>query len=291
MKGLFSLIRPLHWGKNLVIFAPVFFGGKLFEVSNDALLWLVFICFCMASSAVYALNDWFDRGLDIQHPIKKHRPLAAGTVRPKVAIGVWAILSSGALLGSMSLPHPVSWLIGGYILLNMLYSWRLKHIALLDVSILSIGFELRVFSGGYVSAIPVSDWLVLMIFLLSMLLGFEKRRADLMHMAAEPDRIFRPVLEAYSLSFLRTAARVTATILIVCYILYSISEEVVIRIGSDKIYLTSFFVIIGLLRYLQLTEEDLLRPQFGCQIWTDPLLISMGFGWMIVFGGLLYGGL
>lgn len=287
MKPIFLLIRPWQWVKNIFVLAPVFFGGKLLHLTDDWHVWLAFTCFCLASSAVYAMNDWFDRAHDALHPSKKNRPLASGALSPAAAIWIWLVLSITAVAGALWLPYPAAILITLYIFMQFLYSWRLKHEALLDVTIIAIGFELRVLIGGIATGIPVSNWLILMTFLLSLFLGFDKRRNDLL--LAGAGKATRPSLDGYNIPFLQLATGVTTTSLIVCYILYTISEEVTHRIGSEYVFITSFFVIIGLLRYLQIVMVHQQQGALAGSFLKDWLLLLMGAGWLLSFGWLLYG--
>lgn len=283
--SIVALMRPKHWVKNLFIFLPAFFAGLLELIFFDYKLILAFISFCLAASTIYIFNDIMDVDKDQQHPKKKYRPIAAN----KVSVLEGYILMVVLLLIAVILAFTVGaqGVIISYIVLNILYTLKLKHISLLDVSIISIGFVLRVITGGIVGDLLISKWIILMTFLLAMCLGFGKRRDEL-KIAQEKNVDIRTALAGYNLDFLNICLVGMSMITIICYIMYTVSEDVIQRLNTEYIYITSFFVIMGILRFLQivLVEEESGSP-------TDILLKDrfiqlVLLGWFLIFGFLIY---
>jgi len=247
------LARPHQYIKNAFVFLPLFFGWRL---TSPAATWqavLAFVAFCLTASAVYVLNDVKDIEEDRAHPTKRNRPLASGALSPGEALFFGAALLAGgavvsAILGSAGFVG----ILAAYLGINLLYSFGLKHRALIDLGCIAVGFVLRVFAGGVVTHITPSHWIVLMTFLLALFLGFAKRRDDLLLSAAGCEKT-RKSLDGYNLEFVSAAMMIMAAVVIVSYILYTVSPEVIAKHGSDKLYLTSIFVIMGVLRYLQIT--------------------------------------
>jgi len=283
-----SLIRFPQYLKNLIIFAPLFFGGRLFHPPAAWSAWWAFACFCLTASAVYIFNDLKDADYDRAHPVKKERPIASGAVAPGRAAAVMVLLLVLSLgLGAVFLELPVLGMMAAYFLVNLLYSWRLKHLPVVDVLLIGLFFVLRVFIGGAAAGVPVSHWLVLMAFLLALFLALAKRRDDLVLAArgSEP----RPSIDGYNLEFVSAGLNILAGVLIVCYLLYTISPEVMAKHSAPRLYLTVFWVIAGLLRYLQLT---LVREESGSPtkvLLRDRFLQAVVLLWVINLFFTLYG--
>lgn len=253
IKTVIQLLKADHWIKNLYLFAPVFFGGRFTDkiVVGHVLAGLLF--FCLVSSLVYIFNDLLDADKDRQHPVKSRRPIASGAVSKKAAILFMAVLM--AVLGATAHFFSSSFLLitGVYILINILYSVWLKHIAIIDVSVISAGFVLRVLAGGVLADVVVSHWLVIMIYLLSMFLALAKRRDDLVLLNNKvTDASVRKSVKGYNLEFMQAALVIMATVMIVCYIMYITSAEVKERLHFEYAYFNSFFVIAGVMKYLQI---------------------------------------
>ena len=250
---ILRLLKADHWIKNLYLFTPVFFSGQFLEENKLLHVSFGFVLFCLASSFIYIINDLLDADNDRLHPLKKHRPIASGAVSKKLAIGCLCIIA--AVLAGCSFLLPVSFLamVVAYILLNIVYSIWLKHIAIVDISIISFGFVLRVLAGGIVADVPTSHWLVIMIYLLSMFLALAKRRDDLVLIAQNgTDPLIRKSVKGYNLEFTQTGLVSMATVMIVCYIMYITSPEVIERLHFRYAYFNTFFVVAGVLKYLQI---------------------------------------
>lgn len=258
--NLLKLIRPHQWLKNVFVMIPMFFGGSLLDPSDIRASVVTFFAFSFIASSVYCFNDIIDVEADRRHPVKCKRPIASGAISVRSAWALMALmflLSVGTvcLLDTYSHVINVGLVILIYYILNILYCSKLKQYAIVDVCIIAFGFVLRVLAGGFATDIALSKWLVLMTFLLTLFLSFTKRRDDVLRMneTGEPPR--KNTIR-YNLTFINQAITITASVTLVCYIMYTVSPEVVNRFHSDLLYLTSVFVLLGLLRYIQITVVD-----------------------------------
>lgn len=258
--NLLKLIRPHQWLKNVFVMIPMFFGGSLLDPSDIRASVVTFFAFSFIASSVYCFNDIIDVEADRRHPVKCKRPIASGAISVRSAWALMALmflLSVGTvcLLDTYSHVINVGLVILIYYILNILYCSKLKQYAIVDVGIIAFGFVLRVLAGGFATDIALSKWLVLMTFLLTLFLSFAKRRDDVLRMneTGEPPR--KNTIR-YNLTFINQAITITASVTLVCYIMYTVSPEVVNRFHSDLLYLTSVFVLLGLLRYIQITVVD-----------------------------------
>ena len=249
-----NLLRPLQWLKNAFVFAPIFFSNHLLEMDYLMPTLIVFASFCLISSSIYCFNDLKDAEADRLHPKKCHRPIASGKVSVKGGYTMMVICLIGAfalLLLAKSINTPYLYIIiGGYWLMNIAYCLRLKQIAILDVSIIAIGFVMRVLVGGMVVDIWVSHWLVLMTFLVTFFLALSKRNDD--YRIYEQTGIKpRVSITGYNKTLINEATAIVGAVTLVCYIMYTMSPEVIERMGTRYVYLTTGWVLAGLLRYLQ----------------------------------------
>lgn len=285
LNSIIKLMRPSHWVKNLFIFLPVFFAGQLKIIITSADLTIAFFTFSLAASAIYIFNDLLDVEKDRQHPQKKNRPIASGVINKPLAIGTSIILATISFFFSFLIKIP--YIIGGYILLNILYTLKLKHIAIVDVSCISIGFVLRVLAGGIVANVLVSKWIIIMTFLLTMFLALGKRRNELL-IEKKEEKVIRPALSGYNLEFINLCLICVSVITIIAYILYCMSAEVIERIGTDKIYFTSFFVILGIFRFLQIIIVEKKSGNPTDILLKDRFIQLVLIGWISVFSYLIY---
>ena len=288
VRHILRLLRLEHWVKNLFIFIPAFFAARLTEWPVLKNASLGFLSFSLIASAVYVLNDLADAPQDRNHPDKRMRPIASGAVSKRDALLVLGgLLGAGSLLAAfLGLDMLIFGLL--YFVINLFYSFSLKHIALVDISLIGLGFLLRVFAGGAVTGVEVSHWLIVMTFLLALILGLAKRRGE--YVVAMGGHTFRKALEGYNLPFLDVSITVCSTVAIVAYLMYCFSPEVTERIGSHHIYWTAFFAIVGILRYLQLT---LVFNRTESPTWVllhDVFLQLVLAGWLGCFVWLLYVG-
>ena len=258
MKNLIRLIRPHQWVKNLVVLLPVFFGGALLHIESVYAGLITALCFSFAASSIYCLNDIVDVEDDRQHPVKCHRPMASGAISITqgytlmFSMFVLSMLSTFLLRQSQLETASV---ILFYWLLNIAYCLKLKQYAIIDVCVVSFGFVLRILAGGYATSIHLSKWIVLMTFLLMLFLSFAKRRDDVVRMN-ETGHAPRQNTIRYNLTFINQAITITASVTLVCYIMYTVSPETIQNFHTDYLYLTSVFVLVGLLRYIQIAVVD-----------------------------------
>lgn len=258
MKNLIRLIRPHQWVKNLVVLLPVFFGGALLHIESVYAGLVTALCFSFAASSIYCLNDIVDVEDDRQHPVKCHRPMASGAISITqgyilmFSMFVLSMLSTFLLCQSQLETASV---ILFYWLLNIAYCLKLKQYAIIDVCIVSFGFVLRILAGGYATSIHLSKWIVLMTFLLMLFLSFAKRRDDVVRMN-ETGHAPRQNTIRYNLTFINQAITITSSVTLVCYIMYTVSPETIQNFHTDYLYLTSVFVLVGLLRYIQIAVVD-----------------------------------
>jgi prenyltransferase, ubiA family len=258
MRNLILLIRPHQWIKNLIVLLPVFFGGALLHWDAIYAGLITTLAFSFSASSIYCLNDIVDINDDRQHPVKRNRPMASGVV----SIGMGYLLMGMMFIFSMASTFllPVHQLetasvILFYWLLNIAYCLRLKQYAIIDVCIVAFGFVLRILAGGYATNIQLSKWIVLMTFLLMLFLSFAKRRDDVVRMN-ETGNAPRQNTIRYNITFINQAITITASVTLVCYIMYTMSPETIQNFHTDYLYLTSVFVLLGLLRYIQISVVD-----------------------------------
>lgn len=252
MKSVIRLIRVHQWTKNLFIFAPLFFSGQILHTEKLTLAILGFLGFCCIASSVYILNDFMDYEKDKEHPTKKNRPIASGEINKPTAIFLFFLLIIGALIFSIQINKTFFLIIFFYFFLNILYSLGLKQISLVDTFIISIGFVLRVSAGGVLTHVPVSHWLYIMTFLLALFIAIAKRRDDVLILNQTGSEM-RESIKGYNLEFITSTISILCATLIVSYLLYITSNEVVTRFNGKHPYISTIFVILAILRYLQIT--------------------------------------
>jgi 4-hydroxybenzoate polyprenyltransferase len=250
---------------------------------------LAFFAFCCIASAVYIFNDSKDIAADRIHPVKKNRPLAAGTVTLKEGYTLASILLGiGLAVGYWSNPRVV-WVLGIYIGINYLYSVRLKHIALVDVSLIAFGFLLRLLAGSFASDTTLSIWIIIETYLLALFLALAKRRTDfILHLEGISTR---KNIDHYNLSFIDTALGVLSALITVAYLMYCLSPEVEAHYQSKYLYVSTFFVLNGLLRYLKLALVDQTPLAPNTLLVKDRYLQINILAWIVFMGSLLYGSL
>jgi len=252
-KDILFLLRPHQYLKNLFIFAPVLFAARVTEAQLLLTSALAFACFSLVASGVYVFNDLRDREADREHPKKRNRPIASGAVGVGQARGlIVGLLAAGLGLALALLPLGVAACIGVYIVLNLFYSVKLKHVPLLDVTIIALGFVLRLFVGSAATGIELSAWIILTTFLLALFLALAKRRDDEL-IFLETGKRMRQAGAGYNLEFINVSLGIMAAVVVVAYTMYTLTPSVAAHFGTDKIYLSVILVVLGILRYLQLT--------------------------------------
>ena len=286
--ALLRLIRPKQWIKNAFVLVPLFFGGELFH--TEALLsgLIAFLAFSLAASSIYCFNDIYDVEADRRHPVKCHRPIASGAVSVKQAYFLMFVMLVLSLVVGAALD---SWQAMGIILfywvLNLAYCACLKQYAIIDVCVVAFGFVLRLLTGGVATDVVLSRWIVLMTFLICLFMSFAKRRDDVVRMEKTGEAP-RKNTSRYNLTFINQAITITASVTLVCYIMYTVSPEVTVRFHTQHLYLTSVFVLVGLLRYIQIAVVDQESGDPTKIILRDRITQFIILAWLLSFMVIIY---
>ncbi len=293
--NIIALLRPHQWLKNIFIFLPLFFDRHLFDINYLAPSILMFFSYSFAASGIYCYNDIYDVESDRKHPKKCKRPIASGAISKTTAyilmllciIISFLIITIGDFKISGGDKSKLYIVIAFYLLMNIAYCIKLKQIAIVDVFIISVGFVLRILVGGFSTGIFLSHWIILMTFLLALFLAFAKRREDVI-MYEDSGVMMRKNVNRYNLSFMNQVIAVIACLTMMCYIMYTVSPEVIERFHSQYIYVTSLFVLAGIIRYLQLTIVDVKSGSPTKVLMKDRFVQACILGWVITFAIILY---
>lgn len=288
MKGILELMRPGQWMKNLFVLTPLFFSGQMGDTAHLLNATAAMAVFCMAASGIYCLNDVMDAEADRKHPEKRRRPVASGRIGKQTAI-CWGVVLEILAIGTAwrAIGQGMAVVLAAYTILNTAYCLWLKRIALVDVFIIAAGFLLRLMAGSVSTGIRLSHWIVLMTFLLALFLALAKRRDDVLIHERGGGQMRRNV-ERYNLPFIDTAIAITVAVTLVCYFMYTLSTDVMERTGSSDLYLTGLFVLLGMLRYLQLTMVDARSGSPTRLVMKDRFMQLCIAGWMACFTVILY---
>lgn len=256
-----KLLRVEQWVKNTFIFIPLFFSGNIFNKELLMMSIFAFVVFSLVASSIYIINDYMDIEADKKHPKKKHRPLASGAISKGMAKILFGGLLGSAvaiiLLGYYSFGinfetgiEKFGLIILAYFLMNIAYTFKLKHIAIVDITIIALGFVMRVISGGYATGIIISQWAILLTFVLALVLAIGKRRGELIN--AQLTGKTRKALDGYNIQFADIALSISCTLAVVCYLMFTLSPEIQEKF-HDRVFYTVIFVLFAFLRYLQQT--------------------------------------
>lgn len=246
-----KLLRPKDWAKNLFLFLPLFFGRKFTDVHLLILVALGFVAFSCVASSIYIINDYRDREDDRKHPVKCKRPLASGAVSPSSALIICSVLIVAGFTMAWLIRDKFAFVLGIYFLVNLGYSLGLKSIAILDLVLLAAGFVLRIKAGSVISYVPLSEWIVIMVFLLAIFMAIGKRRDDvLLKLSTGTD--MRKSIKGYNLELLNVLLALVSAIIIVAYLMYCMDPRTVTNMGTYRLYYTGVFVMAGIMRYLQI---------------------------------------
>lgn len=281
IRALLVALRPTHWSKNAFVLAPLLFARRWEELASVQLALLATALWCATASSVYLFNDVLDREADRLHPVKRHRPIAAGTLPTTVALVVAGVLAVSSLVAGARFASPaVAVGLGAYLLLNLAYSVRLKTIPYLDVTLVATGFVLRVFTGARAIEVPASPWLLICSAGLALFLALSKRRAELARTEGSA-KDARRVMGAYDLRHLDWLCRGTALLNTAAYLAYTLAPHPVAHTGDLPMIATVPFVAVGHLRYLHLVQgrgegEDPTRLARR-----DPVLLAVTLGWTL----------
>jgi 4-hydroxybenzoate polyprenyltransferase len=259
-RALLRALRPKQWTKNLLVFAAFLFAAGQAWQLDDPGSWLpllaqsfaAFLAFTMAASAEYLINDLRDREQDRAHPRKRRRPIASGALPARTAVTAAAVLAPGALLVALAVRWELAVLVAGYLILMLGYSYGLKHLVIIDLMVISIGFVARAVAGGVATDIPLSPWLYVCTLLGALFLGINKRRSELV-LLSDGAADHRPILDEYSLPLLDQMTAVVTASTVVAYALYTVTAE---NLPENHAMLATVpFVLYGIFRYLYLVHH------------------------------------
>lgn len=286
MKTAIKLLRVKQWVKNVFVFLPAFFGGVFFEVDSITLL-LGFFAFSLLASSIYIINDLKDAESDKRHPKKRNRPIASGKIKPLQALIIAAILFlASGFTATFFLPSSSWFILALYFTVNVLYSFYLKHLAIVDLILVASGFVFRIIVGSLIASVHLSYWLLLMTFLFSLFIVIAKRRDDFTVTDSTP-YLLRKVNKYYNISFLNTAITIISTLMMVCYVMYTFNSNYFEGRNYFALF-SSVLVIVGLLRYFQaiFVEEKGGSPtDFAFK---DRFIQVVLLLWLAIFAYLIY---
>lgn len=275
--------------KNFFVLAPLIFAHRADDPQVVRLALLAFLAFCAASSAIYLVNDLRDRESDRRHPLKRSRPIAAGTLGTTTAATAAFLLLAGAAFAAISLGERFLAALAAYVALNLLYSFVLKRIVILDVMSIAAGFVLRVLAGALAVHVDVSNWLLLCTTFVALFLGFSKRRHEIASLGPGESHA-RAVLDQYSATFLDQMINVVTASTVVAYSLYTVDPATAARLGTEHLVWTVPLVLFGIFRFLFLLyrTSDARSPTDA--ILRDPPFLANFVLWGAVVLALIYGG-
>ena len=292
--ALLISLRPEQWTKNVVVFAGMLFGAgeaarraQLLTPPAIGRVLLAFVVFCGLSGVVYLINDVLDREGDRRHPLKARRPIASGDLSPGVALGAAAVIASGALVLAFWLGVRFGIVAAAYVALLAAYSEKLKHVVILDVMTLAIGFVLRAAAGALVIDVPISRWLLVCTILLALFLALSKRRHELV-LLADGAADHRRILGEYSPYLLDQMIGVVTASTLIAYIFYTISPETQQKFQTEWLGLTIPFPLYGIFRYLYLVHRREGGGNPTAMLMNDrPLLVCVAL-WAIAVVVIIY---
>ena len=294
IKSVLQILRPYQWVKNFFVFMPLFFGHQLMNVPLLINTIAAFLAFSFVASSIYCFNDIIDVEDDRRHVEKCHRPIASGKISVATGYILMFVMLALSIALSFALPNyvvsttlPLPYIIIIYWLMEMAYCIRLKRIAIIDLCILSMGFLMRIAAGGAATGILLSHWLIMMTFLLTLFLGFAKRRDDVLKF--QKTKIPpRHNTKRYNLTFVNDATTVTGSVMLVCYIMYTVSPETIANFDNRYVYLTTIFVLLGLLRYMQIAVVDEKSGDPTKVLLRDPFTQVIVLCWAVAFLFIIY---
>lgn len=294
VRPFLEAMRPKQWIKNLIVFGPVAFAQKLFDPRMISASVLAFLAFCLTSSGVYVINDIMDREADRHHPEKKHRPIASGRLSVGAAWALAAVLFAAALATARSISPPVMLIIIAYIVLNLAYSFRLKHWVVIDAFCIAFGFILRMVAGAEAlkamdPTITISTWIILCTLLGSLFLAFCKRRNELETMDDGAAANHRATLSEYSVQFLDQMIAISTACTVMAYALWTMWPETVAKFHTQRLFWTVPFVCYGIFRYLYLVHQKNLGGSPTKIFLSDFPLIANIVAWVLAVVAILYG--
>lgn len=288
MRDWLKLLRPQHYVKNAFVLMPLFFAGDIAHPSELGASLIAFVAFSLVASAVYIINDARDVKQDRLHPEKCLRPLASGKIPMRQAIiAVFALIAGASAISLLLLNAQATILLAVYLAMNIAYSFGLKSIAILDISMVATGFVLRLLVGATAAGIALSHWIIIMTFLLALFLALAKRRDDVQLFLAHGDKT-RKAVDGYSLEVVNHGMSILAAVVIVAYLMYCTAPEVQAQWQAPWLYTTGVWVVLGVMRYLQIThiEENSGNPT---KIMLKDRFVQLTVvGWLASFAAIIY---
>lgn len=282
---LIALLRPHQWIKNTFVAAPLFFSPSAFSLPAVGVVAAGVVSFCFVSSAIYVFNDYKDRETDRQHPKKRDRPLAAGTVSTSQATALFVVLLLAGLAIAAFLDPIFLSFAASYVTINLAYSLGLKRLSIIDVMIISILFVLRIYAGATLIDVVPSPWMIVSAGLLALFLALAKRRDDL---EVGLDSNHRVSLRGYTKEYLDAVITIVLGAVLIAYLMYTTGDYARQKFGTDWLFLTAPFVIAGVLRYLQITLVEKRSGSPTRMVLNDRFLQVTIAGWLLTFGLLMY---
>jgi 4-hydroxybenzoate polyprenyltransferase len=277
---LLRLMRPHQWVKNTFVLAGLLFGHAWHNPTLVTQTLFAFVAFCLISSTIYILNDIVDIEQDRHHPSKRNRPLPSGKLKVSTAAIFALLMGASALTMASFASNTVVIILLLYALMNIAYSLKLKHVVILDVFIIATGFMLRILAGTLGIGIPPSQWLLLCGLMITLFLGFSKRRAEIIALSDDKSA-HRKVLEDYSPVLLDKMIVITAAGLIMSYSLYTMNAETIRIHGTANLIYTVPFVIYGVFRYIFLLHHQSRGTDTAKDMVRDPHLLTVLIGWLL----------
>jgi 4-hydroxybenzoate polyprenyltransferase len=289
---LLRILRPVHWVKNVFVFAALIFSRRLGAPMAQLLPALglalgAFVCFCLASSAIYILNDILDRQTDSFHPERRSRPIAAGRVATPTALTISAGCALLALLGGLFLSTALAGILVLYLLLMVAYSLGLKHVMILDCAIIALGFCLRAVAGAVVIDVFISPWLVICTFALTLFLAFSKRRGEIAQLQADSEA-FRRTLGEYTPELLAHMLNVGSMLAVACFLLYAMDFRTRELFGTNNLAYTTPVVLYCIFRFSALTQKGVYSDPVKLIFRDRPFQIGLVL-WVVLCVGIIYG--
>lgn len=291
LSGVVRTMRPHQWVKNGFVLVPVVYAHQLTDLGRATSALIATLLFCLASSAVYFLNDLVDAESDRAHPLKRHRPIASGVISRPVAISVIVVLVTVVVVGGLLLDIRFAAVALAYLVLNVAYSLRLKAMAYVDVLCIAAGFEFRVLAGSFAAAVEPSAYLLIVTAILALFLGFGKRYQEALQ--GEAAQLQRRALSSYHPQTLRLLLHGTALATVVTYVVYTLDPQTIASLGTAHLIWTAPMPAFGVLRFLQLAKNPRLDKRKGGESPTEamlrdwPFLLNL-FVWAIVTFGVIY---
>lgn len=282
-----KLLRPKDWAKNLFLFVPLFFAREIFNLSLIGEVLLGVLAFSFIASSIYIINDYRDIEDDRKHPVKSKRPLASSEVSKPAAVVICILLIVAGFALAWFIRDKFMFVLGIYFVLNLGYSFGLKTIPILDIVLVAVGFVLRIKAGSVIGLIPLSEWIIIMVFLLALFMAIGKRRDDvLLKLSSGTD--MRKSIKGYNLEYLNVLLALVCAVIVVAYFMYTMSDEAVERTGTHRLYYTCLFVLAGIMRYLQIifVQADAGSPTK--LLYKDRFLQAVIILWVISFYIILY---